>query len=45
MLATSRRNVQEIRDNLAAQFGPVPVEYVLEYLLTLHEIGLLFRIE
>lgn len=44
-LVDGRRNVQEIRDNLAAQFGPVPVEYVLEYLTALHEIGLLFRIE
>jgi hypothetical protein len=44
-LVDGRRNVQEIRDNLAAQFGPVPVAYVLEYLQALHEIGVLFKIE
>ena len=44
-LVDGRRNVQEIRDVLAAQFGPVPVEPVLEYLQALHEIGVLFSIE
>ena len=44
-LVDGRRNVQEIRDVLAAQFGPVPVGHVLEYLRALHEIGLLFSIE
>ena len=44
-LVDGRRNVQEIRDVLAAEFGPVPGAEVLEYLVALHEIGLLFRIE
>lgn len=44
-LVDGRRNVQEIRDNLSAQFGPVPLEQVLEYLQALHKIGVLFRIE
>ena len=44
-LVDGRRNVQEIRDVLAAQFGPVPIAPVLEYMQALHEIGVLFSIE
>jgi hypothetical protein len=35
-----RRSVQEIRDALSAAYGPVPTEYVIEYMEALREIGL-----
>jgi hypothetical protein len=38
-----KRSVQEIRDALAAQFGPVPLEPVAEYLAALETIGVLHR--
>jgi aminopeptidase YwaD len=38
-----RRSVQDIRDALAAQFGPVPLEPVAEYLAALETIGVLHR--
>ena len=37
------RNVQSIRDSLAAEFGPVPIDVVVEYLGALEEIGVLRR--
>jgi hypothetical protein len=36
-----RRSVQDIRDALTAEFGPVPIEYVAEYLQALEQIGVL----
>jgi len=36
-----RRSVQDIRDALTAEFGPVPIEYVAEYLQALQQIGVL----
>jgi hypothetical protein len=33
--------VRQIRDDLAAIYGPVPVERVAEYLATLARIGVL----
>jgi hypothetical protein len=36
-----RRSVQEIRDALAAELGPVPLEMVSEYLAALASIGVL----
>jgi hypothetical protein len=38
-----RRSVQEIRDALSAEFGPVPLEPVAEYLAALATIGVLRR--
>jgi hypothetical protein len=35
--------VQAIRDALAAQFGPVPLEHVAAYLEVLETIGVLRR--
>jgi aminopeptidase YwaD len=39
-LVDGRRSVQEIRDALSAAYGPVPTEYVIEYMEALREIGL-----
>jgi len=36
-----KRNVQEIRDAVSAEYGPVPLEIVEEYLRALEKIGLL----
>ena len=38
-----RRTVQAIRDSLTAEFGPVPVADVAEYLSALEKIGVLHR--
>jgi aminopeptidase YwaD len=38
--ADGKRNVQEIRDAVSAEYGPVPLEMVLEYLRALEKIGL-----
>lgn len=38
-----KRSVQTIRDALAAEFGPVPLEHVFEYLAALETIGVLHR--
>ena len=35
-----KRNSQEIRDAVSAEYGPVPLEMVEEYLKALEEIGL-----
>lgn len=40
-----RRGAAEIRDALAAEFGPVPLGLVTEYLAALEEIGVLARVE
>ena len=36
-----KRNAQEIRDALSAEFGPVPLELVVEYLRALEKIGVI----
>lgn len=36
-----RRSVQDIRDALTAEFGPVPTEHVAEYLQALEQVGVL----
>lgn len=36
-----RRSVQDIRDALTAEFGPVPVEHVAEYLQAVEQVGVL----
>jgi hypothetical protein len=38
--ADGKRNAQEIRDAVSAEYGPVPLEMVLEYLRALEKIGL-----
>ena len=38
-----KRSVQAIRDALAAQFGPVPLEHVAEYMAALETIGVVRR--
>jgi len=43
--ADGKRNAQEIRDAVSAEYGPVPVELVAEYLKALEEIGVVERIE
>jgi len=43
--ADGMRNAQEIRDAVAAEYGPVPVELVVEYLKALEEIGVVERVE
>jgi aminopeptidase YwaD len=42
--ADGRRNAQEIRDAVSAEYGPVPVEMVLEYLQALEKIGVVARV-
>ncbi|HJZ65385.1 MAG TPA: M28 family peptidase [Candidatus Acidoferrum sp.] len=37
--ADGKRNAQEIRDAVSAEYGPVPVEIVVEYLKALEKIG------
>jgi hypothetical protein len=37
--ADGKRNAQEIRDAVSVEYGPVPVELVVEYLRTLEKIG------
>jgi aminopeptidase YwaD len=37
--ADGRRNAQEIRDAVSAEYGPVPLELVVEYLKALEKIG------
>jgi hypothetical protein len=37
--ADGKRNAQELRDAVSAEYGPVPLELVVEYLKALEEIG------
>ena len=37
--ADGKRNAQQIRDAVSAEYGPVPPELVVEYLRTLEKIG------
>jgi aminopeptidase YwaD len=37
--ADGKRNAQEIRDAVSAEYGPVPLELVVEYLRALEKIG------
>jgi hypothetical protein len=43
--ANGKRNAQEIRDAVSAEYGPVPVEMVLEYLQGLEKIGVVERVK
>jgi hypothetical protein len=38
--ADGKRNAQEVRDAVSAEYGPVPLEMVMEYLRALEKIGL-----
>src|SRR5262249_490602 len=38
--ANGKRNAQEIRDAVSAEYGPVPLDLVVEYLHALEKIGI-----
>ena len=40
-----KRNVQEIRDAVSAEYGPVPLEMVAEYLKALEKIGVVEQVK
>jgi aminopeptidase YwaD len=44
-LADGKRNAQEIRDAVSAEYGPVPVEMVAEYLKALEKIGVVEQLK
>jgi aminopeptidase YwaD len=43
--ADGRRNSQEIRDAVSAEYGPVPLDLVEEYLQALEKIGVVERVK
>jgi hypothetical protein len=43
--ADGKRNAQEIRDALSAEYGSVPLELVVEYLKALEKIGVLVEVQ
>ena len=43
--ADGKRNTQEIRDAVSAEYGPVPLELVVEYLKALEKIGLVDQVK
>ncbi len=43
--ADGKRNVQEIRDAVSAEYGPVPLETVVEYLRALEKIGVVEQVK
>jgi aminopeptidase YwaD len=43
--ADGKRNTQEIRDAVSAEYGPVPLELVVEYLKALEKVGLVSEIK
>jgi aminopeptidase YwaD len=43
--ADGKRNAQEIRDAVSAEYGPVPVEMVVEYLKALEKIGVVEQVK
>ena len=43
--ADGKRNAQEIRDAVSAEYGPVPLEMVVEYLRALEKIGLVSEVK
>jgi aminopeptidase YwaD len=44
-LADGKRNAQEIRDAVSAEYGPVPVGLVVEYLKALEKIGVVEQVK
>jgi aminopeptidase YwaD len=43
--ADGKRNAEEIREAVSAEYGPVPVEMVVEYLRALEKIGLVSEVK
>jgi hypothetical protein len=43
--ADGKRNAQEIRDAVSAEYGPVPLEKVMEYLKALEKIGVVEQVK
>jgi aminopeptidase YwaD len=43
--ADGKRNAQEIRDAVSAEYGPVPLEAVVEYLKALEKIGVVEQVK
>jgi hypothetical protein len=43
--ANGKRNAQEIRDAVSAEYGPVPLEMVVEYLKALEKIGVVEHVK
>jgi aminopeptidase YwaD len=43
--ANGNRNTQEIRDAVSAEYGPVPLEFVVEYLEALEKIGVVDKVK
>jgi aminopeptidase YwaD len=43
--ADGKRNAQEIRDAVSAEYGPVPLDLVVEYLRALQKIGLVAEVK
>jgi hypothetical protein len=43
--ADGKRNVEEIRDAVSAEYGPVPLEMVVEYLKALEKIGVVEQVK
>jgi len=43
--ANGKRNVRQIRDAVSAEYGPVPLELVAEYLAGLEKIGIVDKIK
>jgi hypothetical protein len=43
--ANGKRNAQEIRDAVSAEYGPVPLEMVVEYLKALEKIGIVEQVK
>ena len=43
--ADGKRNAQEIRDAVSAEYGPVPVEMVVEWLQALEKIGVVSEVK
>jgi hypothetical protein len=43
--ANGKRNAQEIRDAVSAEYGPVPLELVVEYLNALERIGVMEKVK
>jgi hypothetical protein len=42
--AHGKRNVQQIRDAVSAEYGPVSLEWVVEYLAALEKVGIVERV-
>jgi aminopeptidase YwaD len=43
--ADGQRNAQQIRDAVSAEYGPLPLEVVVEYLKALEKIGVVEEVK